>query len=132
MPIRYFNRYPKTAQPGELLSEGTNVWEFLDGDAADPLNWKLVNATVTAQPDTSKWGQQHAGASWRNATDGREYVWDGTQIVASRVYDEEQADWEQMRKLVKLVGEDVSGLRPTVKNVFSKWYSTLTKWMTRR
>lgn len=41
---------------------------------------------------------------------------------------EEQHDWEQMRKIVRLIGDDVSVLQPTLSNVVSKWYSNVTKW----
>jgi len=62
------------------IDEGS-TWVYIGGIPRLVSSWKLINGIFNAQPDTTLWGLNQAGAQWFLTGDNGYYGWDGSSIV---------------------------------------------------
>ena len=62
-------------------NNGLSIYRYIGGNPRVSTNWVLVEGRLAAQPDTTGWGTNQAGAAWYNYVDSQAYMWDGVQIV---------------------------------------------------
>lgn len=63
------------------MSTGLSL-QYLGGRPGQVINWKPIGGTVTSDPSTIGWGEQHSGSMWFNKSERVFKYWNGTQLVS--------------------------------------------------